>query len=554
MVRAPYGLSFETFSPVERSEHLRADVALFVGFVEARHPGELPDFEREQHLRTWLELFGFGARVEELARSRRSVASLLDIPVPVESWGTFDQLFAWDRRPIQEGVFATSYLGAAVRAFFAQGGRKAYVVRVGSPWMKRAQRSEDAVTRETRREERLEKLVPDRQRGRAPEPADRSTWRGIGHLFGLPDVSFVLLPDLPDVLDAISLAAPVIEPVAATEEVFVTCSDEVAEAGARDALMSQVPPPACDELSLARWAEVVSAAVRFLRRYRNEAELVAAIPLVLEDATKASARLSTKNPLGRFYEEKWLGPSRSAGEGGAVDGFTSAFLQLATPWIKTLGSSKSPGEIEPPDGTLAGVLARNALTRGTFRSAAGLPVPFVFDFVPSYSRATLLEAIEAGGLERRAALSLLQRVSVLGRAPSGIQLLSDVTTSADESYRSAGASRIVGAVLRAARAIGEEMAFEVSNEALWARVRGRFQAMLRELWGLGALRGRTAADAFQVRCDRTTMTQSDIDAGRVIVRVQLEVAVAIEAIAIVLALTEGGRVALLSMSAQGGVS
>ena len=36
MPRAPYGLTFETFSPVERSQHLRADVALFVGFVAPR--------------------------------------------------------------------------------------------------------------------------------------------------------------------------------------------------------------------------------------------------------------------------------------------------------------------------------------------------------------------------------------------------------------------------------------------------------------------------------------------------------------------------------------
>jgi hypothetical protein len=392
-------------------------------------------------------------------------------------------------------------------------------------------------------------LVPGaRAGGRAPAPTERASWRGIEHLFGLPDVSFVLAPDLPDVVDASSAMGPVTEPPARVEEVFVTCGDEIAGAGERETLLAQVPPPACDGPSLRRWAEVVSAAAAFLRRYRVEAQLVAAIPLMLEEGAAGAARISTRNPLERFYAERWL-RDRQASLGRTppgLEGFTSAFLQLATPWLKTIGSSGSPGEIEPPDGALAGVLARNALARGTFRSAAGLPVPFVFDFVPALSRAALLAPVDARTSEPREPITLLQRASVIGWTPAGIQLLSDVTTSADESYRAAGASRLVGALIRAARAFGEDIAFEASNERLWARVRDHFRSMLLELWQMRALRGRTPDEAFHVQCDRTTMTQDDVDAGRVVVHVQMEVAVAIESIRVVLSLTEGGRVALLA--------
>lgn len=560
MSRAPYGLTFETFSPVERSQHLRADVALFVGFVAPRSTGALRDPSSEEPLRDWLRRHGFDAQVDRLAEDEqrtawRSVGTLAHVPVPIESWSTFDRLFAWDERPIARGTVATSYLGAAVRSFFAQGGRKAYVVRAGRPSSKQGSVRGDAEKERLRRarldrirELRLWSLVPDaalsRPKGQTlPTPMDRSTWRGVAHVFGLADVSFVLVPDLPDVLDARPARQRPVPP--SREEVFVTCSDEGASAS--EGLLAQIPPPACDATSLERWAEVVSAAVSFLRRHRPEAQLLAAIPLVLEESS-GGARVSAESPLPRFLGERWLRPRQSSlgSTPPRFEPFTSAFLQLATPWVKTLGSANSPGEVEPPDGTLAGVLARNALARGTFRSAASAPVPFVFDFAPDYSRSELLAPVDAPGSEQRQPLNLLQRVCVFGRAPSGIQLLSDVTTSADESYRSAGASRLVGAVLRAARAIGEDMAFEASNEAVWSRVRGRFAALLRELWEMRALRGRSASEAFQVRCDRSTMTQADIDAGRMIVHVQMEIAVAVEAIRVVLSLTEGGRVALLS--------
>ena len=39
---------------------------------------------------------------------------------------------------------------------------------------------------------------------------------------------------------------------------------------------------------------------------------------------------------------------------------------------------------------------------------------------------------------------------------------------------------------------------------------------LRRLWMDGMLQGRSVEEAYFVRCDRTTMTQGDIDNGRLI--------------------------------------
>lgn len=58
--------------------------------------------------------------------------------------------------------------------------------------------------------------------------------------------------------------------------------------------------------------------------------------------------------------------------------------------------------------------------------------------------------------------------------------------------------------------------FEPNAEPLWARVRGAIASFLTVVWRNGALEGTTTDEAFFVKCDRTTMTQADIDNGRLI--------------------------------------
>ncbi len=58
--------------------------------------------------------------------------------------------------------------------------------------------------------------------------------------------------------------------------------------------------------------------------------------------------------------------------------------------------------------------------------------------------------------------------------------------------------------------------FEPNAEPLWARVRRTISDFLRVVWRNGALEGTSEEQAFFVRCDRTTMTQADIDNGRLI--------------------------------------
>lgn len=58
--------------------------------------------------------------------------------------------------------------------------------------------------------------------------------------------------------------------------------------------------------------------------------------------------------------------------------------------------------------------------------------------------------------------------------------------------------------------------FEPNDEPLWARVRQSITNFLTTTWRGGALQGGKPAEAFFVKCDRSTMTQDDIDNGRLI--------------------------------------
>jgi phage tail sheath protein FI len=58
--------------------------------------------------------------------------------------------------------------------------------------------------------------------------------------------------------------------------------------------------------------------------------------------------------------------------------------------------------------------------------------------------------------------------------------------------------------------------FEPNDEKLWARVKQTVSQFLTTVWKGGALIGKTPEEAFFVKCDHTTMTQDNIDNGRLI--------------------------------------
>jgi phage tail sheath protein FI len=56
--------------------------------------------------------------------------------------------------------------------------------------------------------------------------------------------------------------------------------------------------------------------------------------------------------------------------------------------------------------------------------------------------------------------------------------------------------------------------FEPNDEPTWARLRQQTAGFLIRLFGMGAFAGRTPDESYFVRCGNDTMTQDEIDNGR----------------------------------------
>ena len=58
--------------------------------------------------------------------------------------------------------------------------------------------------------------------------------------------------------------------------------------------------------------------------------------------------------------------------------------------------------------------------------------------------------------------------------------------------------------------------FEPNSEPLWANVRRTIEDFLQNEWQRGALLGDSPEKAYFVKCDRSTMSQNDVDNGRLV--------------------------------------
>ena len=447
------------------------------------------------------------------------------MPVVLDSWDSFDALYAWEQRPLLPGrpEVCASYLGAAVRSYFANGGRRAVVIRVGDPWAYRG-----GPLRKSRRLDRLRNLLPMLKAPQRPfAPTEPGSWRGIEHLYGLHEVSHLCLPDLAD------LCAPEPTP-AATEilpppapEVFTECSDDEPDVRG-DLSLRQVHAPELDNSGFVAWRDAVAAVRSFLGSYRRDALFIGHLPLPRAE-TRLHGEYADGSPLDYLEQLRALEPDDQADP--HASNIASAFVQLAWPWLNTIRSADLPQQLEPADGLLAGLLARNALSRGTFRSVAGSRLNEVIAVQPVPD---LGPGVDHPGAR------LAARVCLIGPDPGGIALLSDVTTSPVRAWRQGGSSRLMAALLRNARAMGDTELFEASGPQLWTRVRRNFERLLDQWWEAGALGGTSRSEAYTVRCDRSTMSQNDLDHGRLRVEVTVRPAVAVEQITVVLDMASGG--------------
>jgi hypothetical protein len=509
---------FETQRPPLQIDPARADVACFVGLVRGLPGAQLPDAVWD-----WLQLQGWtDGPFARLAPSSAS-ATVTDVPIPIETYPAFTALFDAGGSAQSCG---TDYLATAVRSFFAQGGRRCYVVRMGDP----VAPSDSAKTRAAT----LQRLLPDTTYALD----DQRGWHGAGHVAGLPDVSFLVMPDLPVLSASAPQGAQGQTPsIPSGPEQFVECAS--ADLTVTPPLQYPAAAPRLTPDDYARWAQALQSVLAYLSSGSLRAlQLVAALPLPQHTSVAAAA----EDPGSALTQDldAVIRAQLPEVDGRTQEGLSTAFLQLAYPWLKTTGSNVLLEALEPPDGVLTGLLARNALTRGTYTSATKVKPAEVYDLWPVLpARETEVSATPLNWQDG-SFKPLIERISVFGFTPGGLALLSDVTTYAGESYRPARIHRLVAVIRRAAQLLGEQMTFESNGPVLWARVQTYLRRLMTRLWQANALDGATPADGFSVRCDRSTMTQNDLDNGRLIAIVAFNAASTIELVRVTLALETSG--------------
>lgn len=186
---------------------------------------------------------------------------------------------------------------------------------------------------------------------------------------------------------------------------------------------------------------------------------------------------------------------------------------LYYPWIQVPNGPALTGGYVPPCGHLAGVYARSDRRFGVHKAPANEVLEGVWDLEISLSDA------QQGHLNP-------SNINCLRAFPGrGIRVWGARTLSADPAWIYVNARRLF---LTASRWIEHNlsgMVYEPHDSRLWARIGRELATYFNNLYQRGALKGRTAQEAFYVKCDAEINRPEVRDTGQVIAEIGLAPAV-----------------------------
>lgn len=186
------------------------------------------------------------------------------------------------------------------------------------------------------------------------------------------------------------------------------------------------------------------------------------------------------------------------------DIFDSSYAAVYHPWLECFDGLAKRSAYMPPSGAVAGIYARCDIERGVHKAPANEVVRGCTGLSTPYN-------------EREQDLLNPQGVNLIraftGR---GIRVWGARTASSNAQWKYINVRRLFIYTEETIKANTNWVVFEPNSEALWSRVRRTIELFLASLWRSGALAGSSPSEAFFVEIGRTTMTQDDIDNGRLI--------------------------------------
>ncbi|MFJ9427693.1 phage tail sheath family protein [Streptomyces sp. NPDC101249] len=448
-------------------------------------------------------------------------------PTLVTSWDQYTQTFG--------GFTEGAYLPLSVHGYFTNGGGAAYVVRIGddraddgdAPPAGGGRTGAEAAAEpvalggflvaarpgvtgvsvevtdadgENPPEDRFKVLV--RQGDRVAETYDASTRKNVkGYLVnqaraskliqvteqqdaaqGRPVAQVLAVPDAP--------AAPATG--GSGEVARLGPAEYVGDAAARTGFGGL---ETIDEITMVAVPDVMSA----YQRGDIDAEGVRTVQLAVishcEQMGDRVAVLDTPPGLGAQEVRAWRNDEA---------GYDSRYAALYYPWVRVFDPATGRNTTVPPSGHIAGVWARSDGERGVHKAPANEVIRGAVDLELRLSKGEqdLLNPIGVNCVR-----------AFPGR---GIRIWGARTLSSDPAWRYLNVRRLFNYLEESILLGTQWVVFEPNDDRLWSSIRRNVTAFLTEEWRRGALFGRTAEEAFYVRCDRDNNPPESIDQGRVI--------------------------------------
>jgi Bacteriophage tail sheath protein len=199
-------------------------------------------------------------------------------------------------------------------------------------------------------------------------------------------------------------------------------------------------------------------------------------------------------------------PAVAAAQCDALTGVDGAFGALYYPWLWAPGADGQPRYL-PPSGHVAGTYSRSDRRVGVHKAPANEVVEGVLDLQVN------LTGAEVGALYERG-LNCLRALP--GR---GVRVWGARTLGADPVWRDVNVRRLVGTISRWVERFMTSLVHEPNDVRLWVRIMRELTAYLDGLFQRGALKGRTADEAFFVKCDNETNPREVVEAGMVVTQI-----------------------------------
>jgi len=183
---------------------------------------------------------------------------------------------------------------------------------------------------------------------------------------------------------------------------------------------------------------------------------------------------------------------------------SSKYAALYYPWITIVDPLRDQRLNLPPSGFVAGIYARNDTEHAVFKAPANEVVRLAIDFEQRLNKA------------QQDVLNP-QSINCFRYFPGhGFLLWGARTISDDPEWKYVSIRRYFAYLEHSIDKGTQWVVFENNGPQLWLNVRHTIEDFLLNEWKMGGLLGSKPEQAYFVRCDLSTMTQNDLDNGRLV--------------------------------------